>query len=125
MTANPEYVNILRKQHGDCSICCEPCTDLGQGVNSALLDVGTLSACLASHHSGANAALAEFEQIRLPENRALVRLTKVRGLSWRCTEQLCQLPSAKARQHCLMPDRSQVLHNFDCLCTHPAGSCTH
>lgn len=52
--------------------------DLGQGVNSALLDVGTLSACLRTHSRDVDTALTQFEEMRLPENRALVRMNQVR-----------------------------------------------
>eukprot|EP00892_Ulva_mutabilis_P006561 jgi/Ulvmu1/4277/UM198_0001.1 len=51
--------------------------DLGQGVNSSVLDVDTLAACLDEHPGDASAALRAYEVARLPENRALQRMMQV------------------------------------------------
>ena len=56
--------------------------DLGQGVNAALLDVGTLARCLNEHPDDVSAALAEYEDVRLPEIRALIRLMQVCACHW-------------------------------------------
>ena len=50
--------------------------DLGQGVNSALLDVGQLYTSL-QESSDVQAALADYERKRLPENHALMKLQQV------------------------------------------------
>ena len=49
--------------------------DLGQGVNSALGDVAVLDDCM-SRGCGLGDALAEYEAVRLPESRALIRLAR-------------------------------------------------
>lgn len=63
--------------------------DLGQGVNSALLDVGTLSNSLAVHPGDVSAALHDYEQKRLPENSALIRLMQVRSVPSHTFSSLC------------------------------------
>lgn len=57
------------------SVCV---ADIGQGVNAALLDVSTLTNCMAKSPQDLNAALREYEAIRVGENRALVRMMQVR-----------------------------------------------
>jgi 2-polyprenyl-6-methoxyphenol hydroxylase-like FAD-dependent oxidoreductase len=51
--------------------------DIGQGVNSALLDVSTLLGCIEKCPNDLTAALREYETIRLAENEALVRIMQV------------------------------------------------
>ena len=54
------------------------CADLAQGVNAALVDVGVLSQCFERNPQDLGAALKQYEEQRLPENAALIRLVQVR-----------------------------------------------
>ena len=51
--------------------------DLGQGVNSALLDVATLSDCIQDSKGDLGSALRKHEEVRLAESAALVRMMQV------------------------------------------------
>lgn len=53
--------------------------DLGQGVNSALLDVAQLADSLDAHPRDEAAAMRDYERARLPENHALLRLMQARS----------------------------------------------
>lgn len=50
--------------------------DLGMGVNSALEDLRVLNELLDQHAEQISTAAAVFAQVRLPENKALVRLVQ-------------------------------------------------
>lgn len=55
--------------------------DLGQGVNSALEDVCTLSDALEKTNNNLSEALPLYESLRLPDTKALIRLMQV-GYPW-------------------------------------------
>lgn len=82
-----------------CAARCRRCgvltlgvrADLGQGVNSAILDVFTLSTSLERHRGDSGAALVEYESVRLPESKALVDIMVVRP---------CDVVHAPARPAC-------------------------
>ena len=54
--------------------------DLGQGVNAALLDVLTLSECMEEAQGDLHGALHKYEDVRVAESAALVRMMQVRTL---------------------------------------------
>ena len=58
-------------RYGSASSYFRALADLGQGVNSAILDVYTLCTCLERHSGDSSAALLEYEAIRVPESKAL------------------------------------------------------
>lgn len=53
--------------------------DIGQGVNSALLDVVTLADCIQDSNGDLSSALRKYEEVRLAETAALVRIMQVRA----------------------------------------------
>jgi 2-polyprenyl-6-methoxyphenol hydroxylase-like FAD-dependent oxidoreductase len=54
------------------------CADLGQGVNSAFLDVRALVEALGAQPDDLAAGLRAYEATQLPEARALCRIQQVR-----------------------------------------------
>ncbi|KST64417.1 FAD-dependent oxidoreductase [Mastigocoleus testarum] len=55
--------------------------DLGQGVNSALEDVCILNDALESNDNNLSNALEQYESLRLPDVKALIRLMQI-GYPW-------------------------------------------
>ena len=55
--------------------------DLGQGVNSALEDVCILNDALESNDNNLSNALEQYESLRLPDIKALIRLMQI-GYPW-------------------------------------------
>ena len=53
--------------------------DIGQGVNSAMLDIMQLYESVGAQGSDLNTALAEYQAKRVPESFALMRMVSVRS----------------------------------------------
>ena len=68
-------------------------------MNSAILDSGTLSACLRDHKGDLGVVLEEFERRRSPENRAFVQLVQVRSDA--CFLSTCCSAHAPCMVHCM------------------------